>query len=449
MKLIAILGPAVLCIAACHRYAAPEDGLRSDLDAELTAALERAAEGQGLDFFGLPNSDDFASIPQDAKNPLTPVKVELGGLLFHETALGIEPRLRAGHETYSCASCHHANAGFQAGIIQGIGEGGLGFGHGGEGRKVDPKYPTDSVDVQPIRTPSALNIAYQPNVLWNGALGATDLNKGTKFAWMPGTGLAFNRFGFEGPETQAIVAIGVHRMKVEGLVDRYPEYKRLFDLAFPETHEDRRYTRRFAGLAIGAYERTLLANEAPFQRWLRGDRGAMSPIEKQGAALFFGKAKCVQCHTGPALSSMRFEALGMKDLFQDSAALNAAVDSLSNLGRAGFTRRGTDLFRFKVPQLYNLIDAPFYGHGGSFTEIRDVVSYKNRAQPENPNVRRRFLSAQFQPLGLTEDEINALTAFLTSALRDSTLVRYLPERLPSGACFPNNDSQSQADIGCR
>ena len=446
MKRLATLLSAVFCVAACHRYATPESGLRSNLDAELTAALERNAEGQGLDFFRLPDSDDFASIPQDAKNPLTSAKVELGRLLFHETALGGEPKLRAGHQTYSCASCHDANAGFQSGIIQGIGEGGLGF---GEGRMVDPKYPTDSVDVKPIRTPSTLNVAYQPNVLWNGGLGATHLNQGTKFAWMPGTPLAFNRFGFEGPETVAIAAIGLHRMTLEGLVDRYPEYKRLFDLAFPDTREDRRYTRRFAGLAIGAYERTLLANNAPFQEWLRGDHRAMSPVEKQGAVFFFGKAKCVQCHTGPALNSMQFAALGMKDLFQDRAALNAAVDSLPNLGRASFTRRGTDLFQFKVPQLYNLIDAPFYGHGGSFTEIRDIVSYKNRAQPENPNVRRRFLSDQFQPLGLTEADIDALTAFLTSALRDSTLVRYLPERLPSGGCLPNNDSRSQADLGCR
>ena len=55
-------------------------------------------------------------------------------MLYHETGLGISPKLDIGKETYSCASCHFAAAGFQAGRFQGIGEGGLGFGVNGEGR---------------------------------------------------------------------------------------------------------------------------------------------------------------------------------------------------------------------------------------------------------------------------------------------------------------------------
>ena len=443
------LAVVFLALAACARYGEQGGSLRVNLDADLAATLTRASEGVGSDFYLLPASGDYDNIPQDPRNALTPARVELGKLLFHETALATKPKMPLGEGTYSCASCHHAKAGFQAGIIQGIADGGIGFGRGGRDRTVNPTYPTHSLDVQPIRTPSTLNIAYQRNVLWSGALGATGVNTGTKFAWMPGTPLAFNRFGFEGVETQAIVALDVHRLRLTGIIEAYPEYKELFDRAFPEVPEERRYTKRFTGLAIAAYERTLLANEAPFQQWLRGDRSAMSPAQKQGAILFFGKAKCFECHNGPALNSMRFVALGMKDLFHNSSALNSAVDSLPNLGRAGFTRRGTDLFAFKVPQLYNLVDAPFYGHGASFTDIRDVVSYKNRARPENPNVREHFLAEQFKPLGLTGVEIDAITVFLAGALRDGNLVRYLPAKLPSGNCFPNNDPQSRADMGCR
>ena len=435
-------------LAACHRPAPQGAMPPASRDARLEAVLARVSGTIGPSYFLLPASTDFERIPQDPKNPLTPEKVELGRLLFHETALGTDPKLPLGMGTYSCASCHHAQAGFQAGLIQGIAEGGRGFGHNGEARSVDPEYPTDSIDVQPIRTPSALNIAYQTNVLWSGALGATGINRNTKYAWAPNKPPAFNRLGLEGTETQAMVALDVHRMSVPGLLSAYPEYKAMFDRTFPDVSENRRYTRRNGALAIAAFERTLLANEAPFQHWLRGDSSAMSATEKEGAILFFGKAGCVRCHSGPALNSMRFAALGMKDLFQDSAALNAAIDSLPNLGRASFTRNGDDLFMFKVPQLYNLSDAPFYGHGGSFTRIRDVVSYINRAVPENSIVRKRFLAPEFQPLGLTEAEIDVITAFLSGALRDGNLERYLPPQVPSGNCFPNNDPRSRTDIAC-
>ena len=93
------------------------------LSLELEEALIEASDGIGKSFFELPASDDFASIPQDPLNPLTKDKVALGKLLFHETGLGIHPKLDLGKETYSCASCHFASAGFQACRQQGIGEG--------------------------------------------------------------------------------------------------------------------------------------------------------------------------------------------------------------------------------------------------------------------------------------------------------------------------------------
>ena len=72
---------------------------------------------------------------------------------------------------------------------------------------------------------------------------------------------------------------------------------------------------RFEPASLPAlFERTVRANQAPFQRWLRGDRKAMSIEEKEGALLFFGKAQCDACHSGPALNSMTFHALGMADL---------------------------------------------------------------------------------------------------------------------------------------
>lgn len=105
-------------------------------------------------------------------------KVVLGGFLFHETALGVEGKDPSLKGTFSCASCHHAGAGFQAGTFQGIGEGGLGFGVRGEMRK--SKTGFNEPDVQPLRSPTAMNGAYQKNQLWNGQFGATHLNNGTE-----------------------------------------------------------------------------------------------------------------------------------------------------------------------------------------------------------------------------------------------------------------------------
>lgn len=83
----------------------------------------------------MPESTDFADIPnQDPTNKVTAAKVELGKMLFFETGIGINslnPDLR---ETYSCSTCHIPEKSFTPGRFQGIADGGMGFGHLGEGR---------------------------------------------------------------------------------------------------------------------------------------------------------------------------------------------------------------------------------------------------------------------------------------------------------------------------
>ena len=210
-----------------------------------------------------------------------------------------------------------------------------------------------------------------------------------------------------------------------------------------------RYDREHAGLAIAAYERSILANQAPFQLWLNGNSNAMTAQEKEGAILFFGKANCASCHNGPSLANMEFYALGMKDLFENQeATYGTDANSNENQGRFSFTKREEDKFKFKVPQLYNLADSPFYGHGSSFHSVRDVVVYKNKAVKENPNVPDSQLAEQFKPLGLSESEIDAITTFIEHGLRDPNLLRYQPLSIRSGNCFPFNDPQSRVDLGC-
>ncbi len=415
--------------------------------------MEASSNGVGTAFYTLPSSDDFDKIPQDPKNKITKEKVELGKMLFHETGLGQKPLNRLGFQSYSCASCHHAKAGFQACVPQGFGEGGSGFGLQGEARRIAPGYSVREVDFQPIRSPSAMNVAYQKLMLWNGQFGATDKNINTQSNWTPGTPRAVNNKGFEGVEAQAIAGKEVHRLLVDRIfIENVGNYKEMYIKAFDERTINNP-TQLFdnSALAIAAYERTILSNEAPFQRYLRGNIAAMTQIQKEGAKLFFGKANCSSCHNGPSLANMDFYALGMNDLQNGTYGSNEVIGVNPNgshtRGRAEFTGKAHDMYKFKVPQLYNLKDSPFYGHGASFTSLRDVVVYKNKAVKQNPKVANAHLSSGFKPLGLNDSEIDAITDFLENALRDPNLERYVPKRLPSGLAFPNNDAQSKRDLG--
>lgn len=432
-------------------------GPKDPLDRELDLLLLAASDGEGRSFFQLPFPDQFERIPQDPLNPLTREKVRLGKHLYHETALGGNNVRPEGRETYACASCHFAQAGFMANTPQGIAEGGWGFGVAGEARTFQPAYDSDpdSPDCQPIRTPTVLNSAYQELMLWNGQFGGIGDNLGTEDKWTSGTPLESNFLGMHGVETQAHGGLLAHRMIDVGLtrINTIPRYQNMFQLVFPA--DPAPINRLNVALAIAAFERTVLANDSPFQHWLRGNSNAMTRAGKRGAILFFGKAGCVACHTGPALNSMTFYALGMNDLdgAWDVTRVNLApfggtVPDAARKGRGGFTGLAEDEYKFKTPQLYNLLDSPHYGHGASFATVREVIEYKNAAVAENAIVPAGQLASEFQPLALSSHEIDDLVVFIEDALYDPRLLRYVPQRLPSGNCFPANDEQARLDLGC-
>ena len=199
---------------------------------------------------------------------MTSSKVRLGQQLFHESGFGSVGKLEDFVGTYSCATCHHARGGFQANMAQGIGEGGMGFGVSGELRMMAEGIDASLIDVQPLRTPSALNSAYQTNHLWNGQFGGTGLNSYTTSVW-PETGpISINNLGYSGVETQAIAGLEVHRHDFDLESVRELGFQTLWDQVFVDVPESDPYTRERAGLAIAEYARTLLSNQPPFQRWL-------------------------------------------------------------------------------------------------------------------------------------------------------------------------------------
>lgn len=434
-----------LLFAGCVR-----DEAVSSLDTQLERTLLRLSETGSLNDYMLPDGDNLAGIPAGIGNPLTEEKVELGKLLFYETALGRDAVREGSLRTFSCSSCHVPEAAFTSGSAQGIADGGVGFGTFGQGRDIDTEYAEEEIDAQGARPLSMLGVAYVTNSMWAGRFGARGSNAEVEEVWGvfdPATEV--NHLGLDGLEAQNIEGTITHRMSTDAYLLDTLGYRGLFDRAFPTFEGEARYGRIAMSFALSAYLRTLMPHKAPWQEWLRGDKDALTQPQKRGAQLFFGKAGCYRCHNGPALNGNTFHAIGVSDLCDiPGGAFRTGIEDTRNLGRGDFTRREEDFYKFKVPQLYNVKDMPFYFHGSSHTDLREVVEYFNRGEIDNNRVPAANVSDFFHPLNLTAEEVTELTDFLANGLYDDDLLRYVPEQVLSGNCFPNNDPQSRADMGC-
>jgi len=398
----------------------------SPVDSELERTLLRLSQNNSLNDYILPEGSNLAGIPAGVGNPITREKVELGKLLFHETALGRDALNPAMIRTFSCASCHVADAAFTAGSAQGIADGGVGFGDVGGGRAMSDLYEESQIDAQGARPLSMLGVAYVTNTMWAGRFGARGANAEVEEVWgVHDPATEVNHLGLDGLEAQNIEGTITHRMSTDSYLLDTIGYRRLFDRAFPDFQGDTRYGRVAMSFALSAYIRTLLPNQAPWQKWLRGDKEALTLTQKKGAKLFFGKAGCFRCHNGPALNRPAqdgdvFHSVGVNDLCDIPTALRTSANDPRNFGRGDFTRRDEDMFKFKVPQVYNTKDMPFYFHGSSKQNLREVVEYFNAGVPENDRIPASNISDFFHPLNLTSTEVDELTEFLAEGLYDPT-----------------------------
>ena len=442
--LIALLS-ILMIVSSCKND--PIDG-SNDADYQLNKNIQAVSPDGSTSFFILPDYTDLSAIPQDPKNPLSWEKVELGKMLFFETGLALDANHPSAIGTYSCGSCHVPSAGFLPGNSQGFADGGIGFGINGEGRTISPIYNENEVDVQGNRPLSVLNVAYVSNTSWNGQFGGNNVNQGTEHLWDLSHDTEVNHLGYHGLESQNIEGMKVHRMMMDEMVADSLGYKLYYDRAFPERDTDERYNIETSALAISAYLRTLITNEAPFQEWLKGDKNALTESQKQGAMLFFGDAQCFYCHNSPALQSNEFHALGVNGIYQLNESIGTSKSDKRNLGRGGFTQKIADYYKFQVPQLYNLKNAGFYFHGSSKRSIKEVIEYKSKAAPENPDVPNSQISELFERVNLTEQEVNQLTDFIENGLYDPKVDRFVPEFVLSGNCYPNNDPMSKIHLDC-
>lgn len=270
-------------------------------------------------------------------------KIALGERLFFDPILSIDSSI-------SCASCHKEVNGFADDVA---------ISPGVENR------------LGKRNSPSLWNVGYQPYFMREG--GVPTLEMQVLVPVQEHSEMAFN------------MVLLAQRLNAS------TTYKNDFLEAFGDSATSYTITR-----AIAQYERALIQDLSPFDEYVRGDNGALSTVAKRGFELFFGKAGCDGCHSGPLLTNYGFYN-------------NGTQVSSNDYGRAELTLDSADFYLFKVPSLRNVSLTAPYLHDGSLASLQDVLEQYN-----NGGTGHEYTSEGISPLNLNESELVALEEFLST-----------------------------------
>ena len=230
------------------------------------------------------------------------------------------------------------------------------------------------------------------------------------------------------------------------------EYVALFNGAYPAVPTEELGFQHAAD-AIAAFETAAFSSTgSPFDDYVSGDDGALSPEAKRGALLFFGSAGCAQCHRGPHLTDQQFHNIGVPQL-----GPGFGPDQPQDLGRAGLSGTDRDRYAFRTPPLRNVALTGPWMHDGAYTtlaaavrhylDVREALTAYDdsglRAElrgtylddPAMLDAMARTLDPAVQTtLALSDTQVRDLVAFL-GALTDPTasdLRAIAPVSVPSG-----------------
>ncbi len=299
-------------------------------------------------------------IPAPADNPITKEKVLLGKLLFFDKRLSRS-------DTISCATCHNPRLGWSDGQAKAIGE------QNRVGRR---------------NSPTIINSAYQDSYFHDGRADTL--------------------------EEQAIGPIEAEvemNMPIDKLVKKLKNikgYRELFFKAFGEEG----ISKDTIAKAIASFERTIISPEAAFDRWIAGDKDAISADAKEGFDIFLNVGKCESCHNGFNFTNGSFNNVGLGDR--------------NDLGLYEITKSKIWYGSFKTPTLRDIEKSGPYFHDGSVKELEEAVRLCGNGGRRPVQLRSPF----FRDRKLDTYEVKKIVSFLktlTSVPVDITIPKKFPE----------------------
>lgn len=302
----------------------------------------------------------WQDVPHPGGRPPAAV-IELGRELFFDTRL-------SSTDTVACATCHRPDRGFSDGQRFSVGVSGT-----------------------PMKrhTPHLYNLAWGRTFFWDGRASSL--------------------------EVQALVPIrDADEMGLPGdLAAQKLRVTQPYDLTFARAFPQSGITMKNIATALAAFVRTLIARNAPVDRYDAGDASALNDAAVRGRRLFAGRAKCATCHSGPNFTD---------GLFHNTGVLG------DDIGRAAFDRVGEFQMRpypffqmrraFKTPGLRNVgLTAP-YQHDGSEASLAEVVRFYNLGGRDPQSYGKAL---DIRALHLTDTELDDLVAFLEALTSSGTV----------------------------
>jgi cytochrome c peroxidase len=403
--------------------------------------------------------------------------VELGQMLFFD-------KEQSGNRDISCATCHSPLIATGDGLSTNIGTGGNGLSVSRSAGNYPPGVRDPLSRGQRNMTP-LFNLGHPQfdTLFWDGRL-QVDASMPQGFLTPAGRNLPF---GFPSALAALSVFAQTERQELLGepgsneladaslihpelgvwaaLVERLgaiPEYVELFTAAFPEVGGDpARITIVQVGSALAAFQSTAFrSDDSPFDRYLRGDRAALSVAATRGMHVFYGRAGCADCHSGVFQTDLEFHAIGVPQI---GPGMGDGPSGREDFGRERVTRDPNDRYRFRTPSLRNVAQTGPWGHDGAFASLdaivrhhldpwRSLASYdpSQIVMPARPDLDaldvvafndRAVVAAiaaaiEIEPPEppLAEREVRDVLDFL-HALTDPSatdLRRWVPKRVPSG-----------------
>lgn len=330
---------------------------------------------------------EFPAMALRADNPVNDPsndrRAELGRLLFFDPIL-------SGANDMSCATCHHPDLGFSDGR-------GLSMGKGAKG--IGPQRAGGSAIKR--GAPTLWNAAYNHLQFWDGR--APDLEEQARGPITSDVEMA------ENPET------------LVGELKAIPEYAQKFDAAFGDSN-GAGVTYDNVVKAIAAFERRLTANNTAFDRFVAGERNALSASQIRGFNLFrSGRTRCFECHGMPTFANRDFKIVGVPEVNPNDP----------DYGRFDVTKGEGNKYAFKVPTLRNVVLNPPYMHNGKFKTLEEVLDFYAAGGGPGVGFKEPRVDDKIHAYKITAEEKQDLIAFM-HALVDESNAPQLPERVPSG-----------------